>query len=98
LVEVDGQSAAMPYTAITINCLQTLQVALHFAAEIAFDLQLAVRDRLDNFVDLLRSKILGAQIRIDVGLLENAFGRARADPIDVGQRRFDPFIGWNFDS
>ena len=75
----------MPDAAITIDRLQTLQIALHFAAQIAFDRQLAVRDRLDDFVDLLRRKILGAQIGIDVGLLENPFGGARADPVDVSQ-------------
>ena len=39
---------------ITIDRLQTLEIALHFAPEIALDRQLVVRDRLDDFVDLLR--------------------------------------------
>jgi hypothetical protein len=71
---------------------------LHVAAQIALDLELVVRDRMNNFVQLLRSKILRAQVRIDVRLLENALGRAQADSVDVGQGRLDAFVRWNFNS
>ena len=88
----------MTDAAIGINRLQTLQISLHVAAEIAFDLDFVVRDRVNDFVQLLRGKILRAQVRIDIGLLENALGRAQADPINVGERRFDAFLRWDFNS
>ena len=72
------QAAPVPDAAITIDRLEPLQVALHFAAQIALDLDLVARDRVNDFVDLLRRQILRAQIRIDVRLLENPLGRARS--------------------
>jgi hypothetical protein len=53
---------------------------------------------VNDFVQLLRGKILRTQIRIDIGLLENAPGCAQADPINVGEGRLDAFVGWNFNS
>ncbi len=88
----------MPNPAIAIDCLQTFQVTLHFTAQIAFDLDLVVRDRVDDVIQLLRRKILRAQVGIDIGLLENAPGRVKADSVDIGKRRFDSLIRWNFNS
>jgi len=69
--------------AIRIDPLQALQIGLHVAAQIAFNLDLVVCDRVNDFVQLLRTKILRAQIRIDVRLLENALGRAQADSVGM---------------
>jgi hypothetical protein len=88
----------VPDTAIRSDRLETLQNALHVAAQIALDLELVVRDRMNDFVQLLRSKILRAQVGINVRLLENALGRAQADPVDVGLGRLDAFVRWNFNS
>src|SRR5229473_1311734 len=86
------QSATMPNAAIAIDCLQTLQIPLHFTPKIAFDLQFISGDCLDDFVDLLRREIFRPQIRIDVRLIQNAFRRARPDSINVGKRCFDAFF------
>jgi len=88
----------VPDTAIRIDRLEPFQIALHVAAQIALDLELVVRDRVNDFVQLLRSKILRAQVGIDIRLLENASGRAEADSVNVGKRRFDALVRWNFNS
>ena len=88
----------MPDAAIAIDRLEPLQVALQFPPEIPFDQHLVARDRLDNFVDLMRRQILRAQIRIDIRLLQHPLRRARSDSVDVSQRRFDAFIGRNLNS
>ena len=88
----------MALTAITIDRLQALQISLNVAAEIALDLGLVVRDCVNDLIDLLRRQFVGAQIRIDVGLLQNLPSRAETDSVNVGQRRFDAFIRWNFNS
>ena len=93
-----GQAFPMTNATITIDCLQTFQVTLHIATEIAFDLDLVVRNGVNDFVQLLRRKIFRADVRVDVGLLENASGSAKADSVDIGQGRFDALIGWNFNS
>ena len=66
----------MPNATVAINRLQTLQIALDFATQIALDLDLVIRDRMNDLVQLLRGEILRTQIWIDIGLLENAFGCA----------------------
>ena len=68
----------MANAAIAIDRLQTLQVALQLPAQIAFDQKLVRRNRLNDFVDLLRRKIFRPEIGIDVRLFENALRRARA--------------------
>jgi len=52
-----GQAAAVPDSAITIDGLEALQVALQLAAKIAFNQHLVAGDRLDDFVDLMRRQI-----------------------------------------
>jgi len=93
-----GQAPAVPDSTITIYRLKALQIALQLATKIAFDQHLVAGNRLDNFVDLMRRQILRPQVRIDIGLFQNALRPARSDPVDVGQGRFDAFIGWNFNS
>ena len=88
----------MPDAAITIDRLQTLEIALHFATQIAFDRDLVARDRMNNLVQLLWRKVFGAQIRIDIGLIENALGDRRPNPINIRKRRFDALTRRNFNS
>ena len=92
------QAFAVPDTAITVDCLQTFQVTLDLATQITFDLDLVVRDRVNDFVQLLRCEIFRAQIRVDVGLLENTPGRVKPDSVNICERRFDAFVRWNFNS
>ena len=88
----------MSNATIGIDCLQTFQVTLHIPAQIAFNFDLVVGDRVNDFVDLLRRELIGAQIWIDVRLLKNFAGGAETDSVNVGQRRFDALVRWNFNS
>ena len=85
----------MPDSTITIDGLEAFQVTLQFAAKIALDQHLVARDRLDNFVDLMRGEVPGAQVWIDIRLLQDAFCSARSNSVNVGQRSLDPFVRWN---
>jgi len=91
-----GQTAAVPDSAIAIDRLEALQITLQLAAKIAFNQHLV--DGLNDLVDLVRRQILRAQVRINIGLFQNALRRARSDAVDVGQRRFDALICWNLNS
>jgi hypothetical protein len=57
-----------------------------------------VRDRVNDFVQLLRREILSPDVWIDIGLLQDASGGAKADSVNVRQRYLDAFVGWNFNS
>jgi hypothetical protein len=51
-------------------------VGLHLTPEIAFNFNFAVRDGMDDFVDLLGREFFGTQIGVNVRLLKDALGRA----------------------
>ena len=77
----DGQAAAMADAAVTIDRLEALEIALDIAAQIALDQQAAAGDGVDDRVELLDAQILGADVGIDVGgledLLRGGSGRCR---------------------
>jgi hypothetical protein len=93
-----GQAFPVADAAIRIDRLQTFQVTLHVATQISFNLDFVIRDRVNDFVQLLRRKIFRAQVGIDIRLFQNPPSCGKADSIDVGERRFDAFFCWNFDS
>jgi len=74
----------MTDASIRIDRLQTFQIALHVAAQIALDLELVVRDRVNDLIQLLRRKIFRPEVWIDIRLLEDAPRSAKADSVDVG--------------
>jgi hypothetical protein len=87
--------AAVANAAVAVDCLQALQVSLKLPAKVTFDRQAARGDGLNDLVDLLGAKILGAHIGAYMGLLENPFGRCRANSVNVWQRSFDSLIAGN---
>ena len=57
-----GQAFPVTDASIRIDRLQTFQVTLHVATEIAFNLELVVRNGVNDFVQLLRGKIFRANV------------------------------------
>ena len=88
----------MADAAVGINRLEPFQIALYVATQIALDFELVVRYRVNDLVQLLRRKIFGADIWIDIRLLENAPRSAKTDSINVRQRDLDAFLRGNFNS
>ena len=88
----------MTDAAIRIDSLQTFQIALYVATQIAFDLDLVIRDRVDDLIQLLRHKIFRTDVWIDIRLLENAPRSAKTNSVDIRQRYLDAFVCWNFNS
>ena len=60
--------------------------------------QLARGDGLDDLVELFVGQILRARVGIDIGLLEDALRGARADAVNVRERRFDALVAGNFNA
>ena len=83
---------------VAIDRLEAFQVALEFAAQVALDGQLARGDCVDDVADLRRSEVLGADVEINVGLLQDAARRVRPDAVNVRQRRFDALFSGDIDS
>jgi len=92
----DGKTATMAETTVAVDCLQTLEVTLKFAAEVTLDDDLLGRDGGDDGTDLLGRKFLGAGVGIDVGLLEDALGGLRADAVNVNERGFNALVAGDF--
>jgi hypothetical protein len=77
---------------ITVDSLEALEISLYLSAEITLNQNLISIDRVDDGVELLRAQVFGAGVWINVRLLENFFGVARAHSINVGKRSFDAFV------
>ena len=75
----------MTDAAITIDRLQAFQITLHVAAQITLDFDFIVRDRVNNLIQLLRGEILGPDVWIDIGLLEDVPRRVKTDSVDIRQ-------------
>ena len=97
-LSTNREAAPMADTAVAVDRLQALEVGLQLAAQIALDRQFARGDRLDDLVELLVRQILRTRLRIDIGLLEDLLRRARANAVDVRQRRFDAFVAGDFNA
>ena len=87
-----GQPAAVADAPIAVDRLQPFQVALNLTSKIALDRQFTRGDRLDNLIELLVAKILCPRVGADIHLLEDPLRGARADAVNVGQRRFDALV------
>ena len=83
---------------VAVDGLEALEIGLNFAAKITLDGELAGGDGVDELVELLRGEILGPDIGIDVGLIEDLFGGAGSDPVNVRKGGFDSLVPWYFDS
>ena len=88
----------MPDATVAVDRLQTFQIRLNFAPQIALDRKLARSDRMDDVVKLLRRQILRTDVRLDVRLFEDLLRGARADPVNVWQRCVDALVAGDFNS
>ena len=94
----NGEAAAMADAAIAIDGLEAFQVCLKLPAQITLDGELAGSDGVDELVELLRGQVLRPGIGVDVGLIEDLFGGAGTDPVDVRKGGFDSLIPGDFNS
>jgi hypothetical protein len=88
----------MADTAVAVNRLQTLQIALDFPTKITFDRKLAFRDCLDDFVEIVGGQVLRPNVGIDGRLLQNALCRCRPNSVNVRQGRLNSLISWDINS
>ncbi len=87
----------MALTAVAADLDQPLDVHGDFLAEIALDL-LPLFDDLADLVDLVLGQGLDLLVLVDLGLGQDLVGLGTADPVDVGQADFDPFLGGKSDA
>ena len=83
---------------VTVDRLEALEILLEFAAKIAFDRVLVLRDDLDDPVHLLIGQRLGAEIRADFGLLEDELGPGGTNAVNVREGGFNPLVTGNIDT
>ena len=97
-LSADGQAAAVPDPAVTVDRLEALEVHLQIATEVALDQNLPCGDGVDDRVELLWRKIFRAQVRIHVCIFEHFLRIARPDAVNVGKRHFDSFVAWDINA
>lgn len=94
----NGEALAVTEATVAIDLLEALQIDLQIPAKVTFD-DVVVRLNVgDDGTQLFVGQFTGAGIRIDINLLQNLFGEAWADAIDVGKRSFDALFVWNIDT
>jgi hypothetical protein len=75
--------------------LETLEILLQFAAQVALDGDFLRTDCVNDRVQLLRRKILRACVRIDIRRLEHLFRVVGPDAVNVRKRGLDSFVTGN---
>lgn len=94
----DGESFAVAQSTVAIDLLEALQIDLQFPAEVTFDNVVVRLDVGNDGTQLFVGQFTGAGIRIDINLLQDLFGEAWANAVDVGKRSFDALFVWNIDT
>ena len=85
----------MAKPSVTVDRLESFEVSLDLAPQVTFDEQSARSDSLNNLVQLFGTEVLCTDFRIDIGLLENLLRCARADAVNVRERRFNSLVARN---
>lgn len=88
----------MTKTTVAVDLLEALQIDLDVPAEITFDDVVVRLDVGNNGTQLLIGELTRAHVGIDIELLQNLFGEAWANAIDVRKRSFDALFVWNIDT
>ena len=81
----------MPHAAVAANLDQPLDVHRGFTAKIAFHLDIVV-NVVSEFRDVAFSQVAHANVGVDTGSGQYLQSGLVADPIDIGQTVFDPFV------
>ena len=84
--------------AVAIDGLQSLEIGRDVTTEVAFHDPLAIRDDVENLIELLLGEIRGAHVGVKGGVLDDEIGPGRADAVDVAKRYGDLLFRWNVDT
>ena len=93
-----GKPAQMPDAPVALDGLKALEIQAEFAAQIAFNDILALLNRVDDLRELLLVEILGADGRVDAGLLEDDDRVGRADAVNVAEGDVDSLLARDFNT
>src|ERR1700742_3791432 len=86
----DRQAAPMAQAAVGADLHQPFDVLGALAPQVTLDL--AVLDRITQANDLVLGQVLCLGVGIDFGLRDDFLRGRAADPEDVGEPDFDPFV------
>lgn len=75
----------MTSASVGSHVLEQLDVGLDLTAQIAFNLKFRI-DELADQSDLCFGQLIGPDVFVDLGFLEDLFGVGRPDPVNIPQR------------
>jgi len=81
----------VPHATVRTDLDETLDVHLHFLAQITLNAAFPV-DHLTHAADFLFGQVLHARARVDLRGRQNLIRTRYADTVDIGQRNFDALI------
>ena len=88
----------MANASIAIDCLETLQIACDFAAEVTLEHPFVLGDDMENLVELLFRQVLRPHIRIEASFLDQQIGPRGTDAVDVTEGKRDFLLRRNIDA
>src|SRR3954465_980991 len=91
------QRAAMAEPAVAAEVHEPLDVHRHFAAQVAFDLVVAV-DGLTDLQHFRVGQLVDAALRRDADLVDDLLGELLANAVNVLKRNDDVLVGRNVDA
>ncbi|MPN02033.1 hypothetical protein SDC9_149246 [bioreactor metagenome] len=90
-LSANRQALTVPYAAVATDLDQSLDVHRGFAAKIALHLEIVV-DVVSELRNIAFSEVAYANVGVDAGRGQYFQSGPVADPIDIGQTVFDPFV------
>ena len=84
--------------AVAADVGKAFDVTGNFAAQIAFDFDPDLIDRVADALLIFFRHIFNAQIRTDPGVLDQTLRRPQTDAKNIRQRNFDAFVARKIDT
>src|SRR5215211_6123653 len=94
---VDGKATAVPQALVAADLDLALDVRRDFAAEVTFDLHVAVDER-PQLRDLVLGEVAHARVGRDADAIADPLRGRAADAEDVGERDLQPLLAGDVDS
>jgi len=83
---------------VAVDGSKALEVNLKLATEVALNHDATTGNGIGDASHLLFAQLTSAKVTVDAGFLEDLGSGLRTNSENVGKRRFDALLVWDFDA
>jgi hypothetical protein len=84
--------------AVTLDRLEALEITTNIPAQVTLYEDAFLDDGFGNFVQLFLVQVLGTDIRIQTGILDQAISNSWPNSVDITEGIWELFVPGNFDT